>query len=108
MLPLTMSGGPYIYDREAKRFVVRPSAQPRREALPDLPDEPSLPPPGVVKRPLSRERRRLVVWLASACLLVVWLILLTLWTRQLPSRMRMPLVLPESLPGALFKKELPK
>ena len=90
MLPMTMSGGPYMYDHESRRFVVRPSSEPQRKPVTDLPDEPVLPSPKV-KPPLSRERRRLIVWLVSGGLLLGWLILLTVWTRQLSSSVQLPI-----------------
>jgi len=107
MLPLPMNSGPYIYDAESKKFVMRPTSELRRDPLPDLPDEPSLPSPRVKPQP-SRDRRKLIVWLVSAGLFLVWLILLTLWTRQTSSRTRAPIILPASSSGELSREKLPK
>jgi hypothetical protein len=110
MLPLTMSGGPYTYDPESKRFVMRPSAEPPREPLADLPDssdDPSLPSPRV-KPPPSRIRRRLVMWLVSLVLFLAWLLLLAMWLRQGSSRIGAPSAssrsIAEEFPKETFSK----
>ena len=109
MLLPTMSGGPYIYDPESKKFVTRPSAEPQRDVLKELPgapDEPSLPSPPV-KPPPSRGRGKLVVWLVSASLFLIWLILLTIWTRRISSRMD-PSLTPSIAPSQPIAAELRK
>jgi hypothetical protein len=105
--PETMSGGPYIYDRELKKFVMRPSSEPQREPLPDLPDEVSLPPPRIKPSP-SRERRKLIVWLASACLFLAWLILLTVWTRRTSLRVEWPVTSSRPAPAEFPREDFGK
>ena len=107
MLPLTMNGGPYIYDRDAKQFVMRPAAEPRRETLPDLPDEPVMPAPRI-KPPLARERRRFIMWLMCAGLLLAWLILLNLWTRRISANMGTSRSRPDFLPEEFSREKLLK
>ena len=110
MLPQIMNGGPLIYDGESKKFVMRPSAEPQRKPLADLkddPEEPSLPPPGAVRPQPPRERQKLIVWLASASLFLIWLILLTIWTRRISSRMD-PSLTPSIAPSQPIAAELRK
>lgn len=104
--PETMNGGPYIYDPELKKFVLRPSPEPQRQPLadaPDTPDEPSLPAPWV-KAPPSIERRKLIVRLASVALFLLWLVLLALWARQLSSRIGAPRASSPTAPAEIPKE----
>ena len=110
MLRQIMNGGPFIYDRESKKFVMRPSAELPRKPVTDLkdaPEEPSLPLPTAVKPSPSRDRRKLIVWLASASLFLMWLILLTIWTRRISSRMD-PSFTPSLAPSQPIAAELRK
>jgi hypothetical protein len=106
----TMNGGPYIYDPESKKFVMRPAAEPERKPLTNLPDpadEPSLPAPKV-RPPPPRERQKVIVRVVSLVLFLAWLILLTVWTRKLSSRIQAPGASSSSLPSEFPKEMFPK
>jgi hypothetical protein len=98
----TMSGSPYIYDPESKQFVMRPSPELLRQPVADVADEP----PPLVKPPPVRERRKLVMWLVSTGLFLVWLILLVMWTRQISPQVRTPAVAQWAVPEKVSKEEL--
>jgi len=103
---MSMSGSLYIYDAGSKRFVARPSAEPPRhrlEDMPDAPDEPRLHPPRVKPAP-SLERQTRIVWRIFMGLFLIGLVLLTLWTLQKTSRRKIPLISSQSMP-AKFPKE---
>jgi len=109
-----MSGGPYIYDSESKKFVTRassetPPAPVTAAPAPAVPEDVPAPPPKVRQRqPLSRERRKLMTWLASVVLFLAWLLLLAVWTRQLSWRSDVPTAAPRRVNTEFPKESFPK
>ena len=112
--PLIMSGGPYIYDPESKKFVTRVSSETQAAPVsaapePAVPEDIPAPPPKVNQRqPLSRERRKLMTWLASVVLFLAWLLLLAVWTRQLSWRSDVPTAAPRRANTEFPKESFPK
>jgi hypothetical protein len=110
MLLLTMSGSPYRYDPETKRFVTRAPAAPQRELSakrPAPPNDPSLAAPRH-RPPPSLKRGKLIVWLVFAVLFMIWLVLLVLGTRHVTSKEGTPVLRRESLSEQLSGENPPK
>lgn len=105
-----MNGGPYIYDPESKKFIMRPAREPQRtplEKLPDLPDEPPLL-PARIKPHAFRKRQRLIMWLVFASLFLLWLILLASWTWQVSFNPALPVLSSSSVPAEFLKEDFRK
>ena len=105
MLPLSMSGGPYIYDPETRNFVSRSSsAEAKLPPAATSVERSPVPAPARVGPPPSVRREKLILWLAVLVLFVAWLVLLSLWPRRSSSGGRAPTTSPHPIP-ADFPKE---
>lgn len=117
---MIMKGGPFIYDPESKKFVMRSSDEPQRKLLADLPDAPdeiSLP-PRQVKLPPSRKKQeriihRIFVWfflpeMMFLGLFLICLVLLALLTRQISSGIGEPSSLLRPVSVEFLKEGVPK